>query len=202
MESSKHSILERHTINLDDKQKTSITFYSYYNNASPIYYELEPLIKVFKFTKELEIIAQIPKDWIKRASEFSDSVFSSRSVALNTAFVEATGIAFLISQSENKSLANTVTNLYNMCIRKTENDRVKRINTKIVTLKKELDSQKEHIESITKQFYSKLDEMKRMHETHANEMSTKHSFIKDALDVLTENHVTIQGVLRDLFAKL
>lgn len=194
----KHSILEKHELNLDDKQKTYVTFYSYYSNATPIYYELDPIIKIFKFTKEPEIIATIPKYWMKRVVDFNDTVFGSRHIQSSALFIEASGIAFLIAICENKSLATTVTNLYNMCIRKAENDRVKRINTKVVDLKSEVVVLKSQLESVTSNF----NDMKRVHASQIEILTHKQASIKEALDIITNSHSSIQATLKALSEKI
>lgn len=189
----KHSVLEKHNVTLDDKQRTAVTFYSYYNKETPIYYGLEPLIKLFKFTKELEMMNSIPRIWVKRVSEFDDPIFMSgtKRFAPDTLFVDASGIAFLISLSENKAITSTVTNLYNICIRKTENDRVHRINTIIVTLENE-------VQSLRRQF----DDHSSTTSGTLEALNGKHSFIKSAFELIVENHSKIQAVMDDLIGKL
>lgn len=189
----KHSVLEKHNVTLDDKQRTAVTFYSYYNNETPIYYGLEPLIKLFKFTKELEMMNSIPRMWVKRVSEFDDPIFMSgnKRFAPDALFVDASGIAFLISLSENKALTSTVTNLYNICIRKTENDRVHRINTIIVTLENE-------VQSLRRQF----DDHSSTTSGTLEALTGQQSFIKSAIELIVENHSAIQAVLADLIGKL
>ncbi|ATY70246.1 OrNV gp013-like protein [Tomelloso virus] len=175
-DNSLDSVLEKHTINLDDKQKTQVTFYSYYNATSAIHYELNAIIKVFKFTNEAAKIAAIPQNWVKTVESFNDSKFG-RKCSPSALFAEASAIAFLIALCENRSLTTTITNMYNICIRKTENDRVQRINAKLTDLQ------------------ASINKMNLNH-------GAKHSLIKDAIEVVADNHGIIQNVLQKLITNL
>lgn len=192
------SVLEKHKVVLDDKLRTNVIFYSYYNNKTPIYYELSPIIKVFKFTKEQDTIALIPTYWIKKVADFNDPIFASKDLLPDALFIEASGISFLIASSENKSLAGAVTNLYNMCIRKTENDRVKRINTAILYLKQKIASLEDDLDRKTKQFSLELNELTHKHEKHSKQTE----LIKDVIQVISENHSIIQDAWKSLCEKL
>lgn len=200
----KHSILEKHSITLDDKQKTAVTFYLYYNNQTPIYYGLEPIIKLFKFTKESEVRNSIPRYWVKLVVDFDDPIFvtGSKKFSSDASFVEASGIAFLIALSENKALTSTVTNLYNICIRKTENDRVRRINTKIVSLKEEVRELKAHLDDASQKVHSEMNIMRGENRENVESLTVTQSIIKEAIGLVVNNHTTIQSILSDLLGKL
>lgn len=187
-------ILEKHTVNLDDKLKSSVTFYSYYNSNTPIYYELSPIINLLKFTKEMEIIANIPINWKVHISELNDDIFAAHSINKNAIFVEASGIAFLIALSENKSLANTVTTLYNTCIRKTESARVTRINTKIDELKTSLIDLRSKLESLQDDHIN----FKTHHEKHVSKHTHILSMIRDAMHAALGNHNNLITIFESL----
>lgn len=177
-----NAILERHTVHLSDTPSTKVSFYSYYTNQSPIYYELDPIIKIFKFTDEKANIDSIPIAWVKPVSAFDDNVFNNSTNKLdsNALFVEAAGIAHLIGRCTNKSIVNTISSLYNMCFRRTESDRVTRLHKTITDLRQATHSLQDKFGSI----------------------STSHSFIEDAIKALTSQHGIIHELLMKLLEKL
>lgn len=189
----KHSVLEKHVVAMDDKQKTSVRFYSYYSNDTLIYYELEFLIKLFKFSNEAAMIKSIPESWVRTVASFKDKVFhtATQSFDPEALFVESSGIAYLISRCENKTLQSTVTNLYNICIRKSESDRVKRINNKVVALQ-------HSVKKLTREF----ETVKSDHHAHVGHTSAKHSLIKDTMQLIVENHESFKGAFDALLKKL
>lgn len=196
--SKKHSILELHSIKLEKTNADPVTFYSYYTNESPIYYELLPIIKIFKFPDQDQAIEKIPKSWIKRVDDFDNQIFKNNNISNETLFGESSAIAYLLATSDNKSSLVAVKNLYNICIRKIESDRIKLVNTKVVKLKDQMQNMSNEMYELTKQ----LEQLKTSHDAHVEVQSNKTSLIKSAIDTIVENHSVIQEILKTLLHKI
>ena len=79
-------VLEKHTFT---DASLTLSFYTYYNDNTQIYYELEPLIKPMRLVSVDATIKHLPFEWVKNAIDFNDDdLFTKAELLLNSAFVE------------------------------------------------------------------------------------------------------------------
>lgn len=193
------SCLNRNTITLNG---SVMSFYSYYTYGTPIYYEVVPIVELLKFTKKDAIIAAIPQVWVKSVESLNDPVFDTHKIHKDVQFVEASAIAYLISISENKTLANTVTNLYNMCIRKIETDRIKLVNDKVVSLKKKVKSLEDDITNLNETHGKKLTELKQAHQNHTEQNADFMSIMKETMNIVVGKNKELGSAFEALISYL
>lgn len=192
------SVIEKHNINIDNKHGQSLVFYTYYSNKTPIYFEIEPVIKIMRFSKSHEVLASIPLKWIKLAADFNDDLFKKNQIHGDTVFAESSAIAYLIAINENKNILNIVTNLYNTTIRNIENMRMIKIHDLIVTLNQQITDIRDELASC----HNKINELKDSHEHQTTHHGSMLGLIKAALGLVSDGHLSVLDTLKELQDKL
>lgn len=173
------STLQRRNFSLDGMGSTrasnsthadqTMMFHVYYTATSPLYYELMPFVRALKFANEVEAIKMLPSTWIKHVDDFNDPKFIQAHLPRNTKFIESQGVPMLCTITDSKTRANFMQKLYDVKLKKIENDRILENNRIIMDLS-------DQVAKLTKN-----------HESHGALLNK----IKDAFDIITGNHSSI-----------
>lgn len=157
----------------------NIRFYSYYNETTPIYYELRPFVVALKTVSEEATIKTIPSDWLRKASNFDDPKFEKAKIDPNSEFAEGLAIQYLVLNSDNKQRKQFVEKLYRICFHQIETDRTIRMH--------------KHLKDLMHQIH----ELKKKHEQHSTAMDIFH----DLLRILSDKHDDIGKLIRSIIKK-
>jgi len=164
------SVLDKHFYESGDYQ---VQFYSYYNDNTPIYYELMPFIVAMKAVTPDNVIKNLPSTWLKTADYFRDLVFKRAKIPPSTLFVEGAGIQYMIgiiSTSVNRR--KFIERLYNCSFNEIENDRRSKM----------------------------IKTIKQLQQT-SNDHSNLLEEINNTLTIIFEHHDLIKNSISDLIKK-
>lgn len=162
-----------------DSPVGTIIFYSYYNDDTPIYYEIRPFIVALKFPIEDAALKLLPQTWIKLSDEFNDPKFKLLKIRPNTEFVQPQAIQFLINNSQNAKRKIFVEKLYDLCFNELKTARRTKTNKKIQAMAQ------------------RISELENKHTHHATILDIIH----DALQAITCKHSELHSVLSTLMKK-
>lgn len=140
------SVLDKHFYESDDYQ---VQFYSYYNDNTPIYYELMPFIIAMKATSPDTVIKNLTPSWLKTADYFRDLVFKRAKIPATTIFVEAACIQYMASiMTTSINRRKFLERLYNCSFSEIENDRRSKIIKTVKKLQKTVNDHTTMLEEI------------------------------------------------------
>lgn len=151
------------------KADNTTLFHVYYTAISPLYYELMPFVRALRFTNEVEVVKMLPPTWIKHVDDFNDPKFVAAHLTRSTKFIESQGIPMLCTLTDSKNRATFMQKLYDITLKKVENDRIVENNRLVVALG------------------DKVAKLAQCHDNHSN-LLTK---IKETFDEITNSHTNI-----------
>lgn len=107
-------------------QGMSVTFYSYYNDLTPILYQLEPFIKPLRLTSTEAAVKILPQTWVRTVASLSDDeLFENANIPKDAAFVQVQSIQYLLNFHDDKvKYRKFIEHLYNLCLSEIETDRL------------------------------------------------------------------------------
>lgn len=176
-----NAVLHQHKFEDGD---ISISFHSYYNDATPILYELEPFIKPLRLSSCNAAIKLLPEAWVRLAGSLGDTeLFKSSKISTTAVFVQVQSIQYLLNILEDRGkLRKFIAHLYDWCLSDIENDRRVRERRIIQHMRRENEKLKTHTEHHATAFDV-------IHET-LHLISERHMDIKDAIAKLLETLVS------------
>jgi hypothetical protein len=160
--------------------KTEITFHIYYDDKSPIYFELEPFMKLINFTEAAaaEILQKIPGHWIAKAREFKE--ISLPTIDPNKMFCSVEAIMYLFSMSEKKDKPQFLQKVLDMCVMPIQHQRNEESRKRIIALEQVV----ENLVSQHEKHHSKFEILGDFLDTlkaHQSEILEVVKGVKDAL---------------------
>lgn len=103
-------------------------FFTYYNDLTPIMYELEPFLKPLGIKSKDEAIRFLPDKWLVTLGDLDHEQLYLRTngrVTASTEFLREHGIQYLMTFSGVTQKKNEfITNLFNMCIHDVQHNRI------------------------------------------------------------------------------
>lgn len=160
----------------------SISFHSYYNDNTPIYYELEPFIAPLRLVSVAAAVNFLPESWVQTVKTLNDpNVFDEAALNDSTVFVQAQSIQYLLNVHDDKiKYRKFIRHLYDLCLNEIENDR--RIDER----------------RIMKAVCRDNAELKKHTEKHATALDVIH----DTFTLISERHLDITNAISVLLDKL
>ena len=160
-------VLEHHKF--IDKDIT-LAFYTYYNDLTPIMYELEPFLKPLRINSLATALRYLPATWVTTVRDLDKShgVFNAApELHSDHVFVRVQSIQYLMSFQEDKFKNRTfIQHLYDMCLTGIEHDRLVHDRNSLCRLKYQTAK-------------------------HANSLD----FLKETLDVIKTHHSDIEKAI-------
>lgn len=160
----------------------SIRFFSYYNDSTPIFYELGPFIKPLRIASVEAAIKILPDSWVRTAAELHDhDLFDKAKISMNETFVQVQSIQYLLNVHEDKvKNRKFIAHLYDLCLTEIENNR------------------RFHERKIIQAMRRENQELKH----HTNHHTTTLDLIHDTLHLISERHADIKDAIAQLLDKI
>lgn len=160
----------------------SISFHSYYNDNTPILYELEPFVVPLRLASVAAAVKFLPESWVKTVKDINDPlVFDDTTLTEDAVFVQVQSIQYLLNVHDDKvKYRKFIRHLYDLCLNEIENDR--RIDER----------------RLMQRVCRENSELKKHTEKHATALDIIH----DTLHLISERHLDIKNAIGSLLDQL